>query len=46
MSDLRPLTVYLPEDEVIELEREAAKAGRGGVSAQIRWILAQLRREA
>jgi hypothetical protein len=43
---LRPLTVYLPPEEVDALEREAREQGRSGASAQIRFILAERRRDA
>lgn len=41
---LRAITVYLPVAEVARLEREGLEEGRGGVSAQIRFVLAQRRR--
>lgn len=37
---LRQLTLFLEDEEVDALEREAAEQGRAGVSAHIRWILA------
>ena len=42
---LRPVTVYLPPEEMEALEREAAEEGRSGASAQVRFILAKRRRE-
>lgn len=41
----RPLTVYLDDEEIAALDREADEAGRSGVSSQIRWILARRREE-
>lgn len=43
MSDLRPVTIYLSQEEIDELGKEAAEAGRSGASAQVRWILARRR---
>ncbi len=42
-TQTRPITVYLPEDEIEALLRESEADGRSGVSAQIRWILQQRR---
>lgn len=42
-ADIRPITVYLPKEEVEALQRESEADGRSGVSAQIRWILQQRR---
>lgn len=44
MADLKALTVYLPPEEVDALDTQAVEAGRSGVSAEIRFQLAQLRR--
>lgn len=44
VAKLRPLTIYLPPEEVDALEREAREEGRTGASAQVRFILAQRRR--
>jgi len=42
-ADIRPITVYLPGDEIEALQRESDADGRSGVSSQIRWILQQRR---
>jgi hypothetical protein len=44
-AKLRPVTVYLPPEEVEALEREADEEGRSGASAQARYVLLQHRRE-
>lgn len=43
MTDYQQVSIYLPPAEVKELEEEAEREGRSGVSAQIRWILGQRR---
>jgi hypothetical protein len=43
LPDLKALTVYLPEDEVHALNRDAAEGGRSGASAQIRYVLERQR---
>ena len=42
--NLRAITLYLPPEEIDALETEAEEDGRSGVSAQIRFILAQRRK--
>jgi hypothetical protein len=43
VSDLVARTIYLPPEEIRELEGEAAEAGRSGISAQIRFLLGRRR---
>ncbi len=43
-GSLRPVTIYLSQQEIEALDQEASDEGRSGLSAQVRWILAQRRR--
>lgn len=43
-GNLKAMTLYISQDEYDRLEQEAEEAGRTGVSAQIRFILASRRK--